>query len=120
MPVTTFFGSTFSSLLPYRLGGEIALVLARAPARGEPASEALAELERATRPVSFALASAVRGCAAERFATLTLDASMSPEEASRLRFNPYNTAPDALPVWLPNRLRDPAYRGSQDGRPIPD
>jgi hypothetical protein len=37
-----------------------------------------------------------------------------------VRFNPYNTGTRAELVWLPNRLRDPAYRGSQEGRPVAD
>ena len=122
IPVTTFFGTTFSSLLPYRLGGNLALLLARAPARPSLVLEPLEELDRAAAagPVAFDLAVAPAGAPWPRVATVTVVERLAEEEASRLRFNPYNTGTEAIPVWLPNRLRDPAYRGSQEGRPVPD
>ncbi len=119
-PMPTFFGPTFSSLLPYRVDGRLALVVARASAP-HPAREAdpLAELERAAgeAAVRFRLRLVPGG---PPLGEVIAGGRLSSAEAARLRLNPYNTGPRAIPVWLPNRLRDPAYRGSQEGRPVPD
>jgi hypothetical protein len=124
VPVTSFFRPLFSSLLPFRLNGELALVLARStpPRAPERKLEPLAEVEEsaATASVRFELAVGPVGRSWRRFGTVELRERLSAEAASRLRFNPYNTGAQAEPVWLPNRLRDPAYRGSQEGRPIAD
>jgi hypothetical protein len=124
VPVTSFFGPLFSSLLPFRLDGELALVLARstAPQPPERKLEPLAEVEQAspTASVRFDLAVGPVARPGRRFGTVELGERLSSEQASRVRFNPYNTGTRAELVWLPNRLRDPAYRGSQEGRPVAD
>jgi len=118
-PAHTFFGPRFSTLLPFRVDGRLSLVVAHATAGTEATGlEALADLQRAAgeAPVRFQLWLVPGG---RPLGDLALGERLTSAEAARLRLNPYNTGPLAAPVWLPNRLRDPAYRGSQEGRPIP-
>jgi hypothetical protein len=121
LPSATFFGRAFSSLLPHAVAGKIALVgaFALGPERATGRLEPLAELEEvaAAGEVPFAVA---LGSATTRWravALLTITERLPRAEAAALRFNPWNTGGAIEPVWALNRLRDPAYRGSQAGRP---
>ncbi len=118
-PAHTFLGPRFSTLLPFRVEGRLCIIVAATtPPVGATGAEPLAALQRAAGkgPVRFRL-SLVPGH--RPLGELVLGERLPSTEAARLRLNPYNTGPLAVPVWLPNRLRDPAYRGSQEGRPIP-
>ncbi len=116
-PARTFFGPTFSSLLPYEARGARRLIVARAPTReGTGDGDALDELARSNRRLRFDLTLEPYSYA---LGELVLGEPLSPAESARLRFNPFNTGAELVPVWWPNRFREPAYRGSQAGRPIP-
>ena len=120
LPAASFFGRAFSSLLPHRLGGETRLVGAFAlePELAAGELEPLAELEEAAAvsEVRFAVALAGATTSWRPVALLTVGDPASPAEAAALRFNPWNTGGGIEPAWAVNRLRDPAYRGSQQGR----
>ncbi|HEX2112581.1 MAG TPA: hypothetical protein VHF67_13630 [Gaiellaceae bacterium] len=118
-PTRTFFGPAFSSLLPYRVDRRLALLVARAAVPGAVCgSDALAGLERAADETGVRFRFSVIPGSRPVGEIVVLE-RLTPGEAARLRLNPYNTGPRAIPVGLPNRLRDPAYRGSQAGRPMP-
>jgi hypothetical protein len=42
--------------------------------------------------------------------------TLAPQAADSLRFSPWNAPPGLRPAGVINRIRDPAYRGSQRGR----
>jgi hypothetical protein len=118
-PRSTFFGPAFSSLLPYRIGGELVLVGALAADRPPPgAVEPLAELEAAlaSGPLRFTVAITRLTGRWTPAGVLEIGARLPDESSAALRFNPWNTGGGVEPAGWPNRLRDPAYRGSQAGR----
>lgn len=117
--VRGFFGHSFSSLLPYRLGGRLRLVGAQ-PARQRErlARGALAELvelaERGNLHFRFALASLVGGWSA--VGDLHVAERLSRDETERLAFTPWNTGGGIRPVGPLMGLRKAAYRASQRAR----
>jgi hypothetical protein len=121
LPAASFFGRAFSSLLPHHVGGETRLVGAFAvdPARATGELEPLAELEAAVTggAVRFALALAGATTPWRPVGLLTVGSRVDPAQGAALRFNPWNTGGGIEPAWWVNRLRQPAYRGSQAGRP---
>jgi hypothetical protein len=124
LPARSFFGTTMTSLLPFRVGGDTAVVGARL--QGRPpgvddqlcADDQLVELERA-----FA-ASAVGGVLAiarlagrwRRVGRFELEERLPDELAQRLRFDPWRCAGGLVPRGSVNNLRAAAYRGSRRGR----
>ena len=120
VPARTFFGPAFSSLLPYAIGRERLLVGALADARsaarrGHPLDQLAAAVER--RTVRFVLAVGRLATPWRPVALLEILEPLPPARSAELRFNPWNTGGGIEPVGLPNRVRAPAYRGSQAGRP---
>ena len=114
-----FFGSSFSSILPYRFGPKIRLVGA------EPASEperyrrgALAQLvDTAERgDLAFRLTLAPIGGRAAPVADIRVGERLPDELADRLAFTPWNTGDAIRPTGPLMGLRRSAYRGSQRGR----
>jgi hypothetical protein len=91
---------TYSSLLPYEAGGQRLLVGAR------PAANA---------PDVFEILVAPPTGAWRRAAQLRLGPPLDASAARSLRFDPWNSGGGVLPARLINRLRGPAYRGSQHG-----
>ena len=120
LPAASFFGRAFSSLLPHRVGGKMRLVGAFAldPELATGELEPLAELEEAAAATKVRFVVALAGATKSwrPVALLTVGEPVSPDEAAALRFNPWNTGGRIEPAWAVNRLRDPAYRGSQRGR----
>ncbi len=121
LPAASFFGRAFSSLLPYDVAGATRLVGAFALDAAPPVQrlEPLAELDEAASQTElrFAIALASATTPWRPVALLTLEERSASGDAASLRFNPWNTGGGIEPAWAVNRLRDPAYRGSQCGRP---
>ena len=92
------YGQSYSSVLPYRVGGQLRLVGA---------------LPR--RP-DFELATAALRGRWEPFGRLRLGERLSREASDALRFNVWNTGGGIRPTGPFQAIRDPAYRGSQAGR----
>ena len=114
-----FFGQSYSSVLPYRIGGRLCLVGARPAAaerrRGQGALPELEELA-ALGEAAWDLALAAPGGRLERsLARLRLTARLSDRVAEGLRFNPWHTGGGIRPAGRLQALRGAAYRGSQRG-----
>ena len=117
LPARSFFGTTLSSLLPFRAGGRVVLV--GALVRGTPTEDddQLDEVVATPGPVTADLLATELGGPWRRFGTLELGERLPDGEADRLRFDPWNCAGGLVPHGFVNRLRAPAYRGSRRGRP---
>ena len=118
-PAAGFFGPSFSSLLPYRVDGRLVLLgsFAETPSEASSIDPLAALVETAARaPLRFALAVARPWGEWSRVAVVSLDERLDDRESAELRFNPWNTGGGLEPAGWPNRIRDPAYRGSQAGR----
>lgn len=114
-PARGFADRPYSSVLPYRLGGELVMIAARAAVSG-PGPD-LAELRRrATAGIDFDLLLAAPGGPWRAIARLELGERMPEEETERLGLDPTNTGGGLELAGLINRLRGPSYRGSQRGR----
>ena len=114
-----FFGQSYSSVLPYRVGEALRLVGA-VPVR-PPAPAAGTDLEQldeaaADHQARFHLALAGLGGRWQQFGTLSLLERLGDAETEALCFNPWNTGGGFRPSGPLMGLRDPAYRGSQWGR----
>jgi hypothetical protein len=80
----------------------------------------LADLRKRDRAeLSFVLGLAAPGGSWREVARLHLGERIPPEETEALGFDPFNCGGGIKPAGVPNQLRGPAYRGSQDGRPRP-
>jgi hypothetical protein len=115
LPSRGFADRPYSSLLPYDLGGEKVVIGARAlaPAPGPK----LADLrERQEGRIEFEISVAGLRGAWRPAARLELGARLPPERTERLGFDPTNTGGGLELAGLLNRLRGPAYGGSQAGR----
>ena len=111
-----FFGHSYSSLLPYRIGGALRLVGAM-PVDHEPARslDALAAAARAGE-ARFDLALAAVGGRFRKVGRIQLGERLAPEAGEALRFNPWHTGGGITPAGPLQTLRGAAYRGSQAGR----
>lgn len=114
-----FFGQSYSSILPYRVGGSLRLV--GAVPVPPPAPAAGTDLEALDGAVAdhharFALSLAPLGGRWERCGELSLRERLDDAETEALCFNPWNTGGGLRPSGPFMGLRDPAYRGSQRGR----
>jgi hypothetical protein len=115
LPSRGFCDRPYSSVLPYRLQGETAMLGARAvaPAPGPK----LAELrEREVGGLVFELLLADVGGSWKSVGRLALGERMPPEQTERLWFDPTNTGGGLELAGSLNRLRGPSYRASQEGR----
>ena len=114
-----FFGQSYSSVLPYRIGGRLCLVGARpAAAERRRGQGAIAELEElaALGEAAWDLALAAPGGRLEApLGRLRLTARLSDRVAEGLRFNPWHTGGGIRPAGALQALRGAAYRGSQRG-----
>lgn len=114
-----FFGQSYSSILPYRIGSSIRLVgaLPRRPPIAADGSdlEALDEAV-ADHQARFDLALSSLGGRWQPHGVLSLQERMPDEEAEALCFNPWNTGGEIRPTGPFMGLRDPSYRGSQRAR----
>jgi hypothetical protein len=115
-----FFGQSFSSLLPYRVGGELRLVGATAATRSgrREARGGLGDLvtvaDRGDLVFRLGLAP-LMGCLAT-VADLQVVERLPDAETERLAFTPWNTGGGIHPTGPLMGLRRAAYRGSQEGR----
>jgi hypothetical protein len=114
-----FFGQSYSSVLPYRVGGTLCLIGARPAAaerrRGRGAVPELEELA-ALGEAAWDLALARPGGRLEHdLGRLRLTARLSDRVAEGLRFNPWHTGGGIRPAGFLQALRGAAYRGSQRG-----
>jgi hypothetical protein len=108
---------TFSSLLPYetmtRPGRKLVLGATVRPPTGLTWETIIATH---TPPVAISLWSA-SPLGRPRPCGYIVTTDRPPHEPPRsLRFNPWHAPPGLQPAGLINKLRDPAYRGSQQGR----
>ena len=121
----SFFGAgnTYSSLTPVEIAGERALVRLEPVDRGarhsqNPTGGALAELQQraAQGDGTFTFwVEPVKTGGKRGVARLTLEQPMTAAESKALHFDPWKNQKVHPAGWV-NRLRHPAYRGSQDGR----
>ena len=116
LPVSSFFGATLSSLLPFDAGPRVVFVGAQVD--GAPTGERDQLDELAASPmVRVTLAAAELGGPWRPFAALELDERLPDEAARALRFDAWRCAGGLVPRGRINALRGPAYRGSRRGRP---
>ena len=126
-PATSFVRGTFSTALPYELGGKrvVLLLVPAAHSGGEQSAGAgirrrggaLAELDAAAVGLRFELRTASSFGPSQPVATLTTDQPLSSGQTEALRFNPWTTGPGIRPAGWLNLLRDTAYKASQRGWP---
>jgi hypothetical protein len=120
LPSTGFFGQSFSSLLLYRIGGNVRLVGAQ-PVRGPSAAGprgAIPQLEAAIArgEAGFTLALASLTGRWESLGRLEVGTRLGDAETEALAFNPWNSGGGIRPVGPLMGLRRGAYPGSQRGR----
>ena len=118
-PTRSFFGGSFSTLLPYRAAGRLVLLGAfaatpSASSRSDPLEELAETAGRAT--LRFVLTLARPWSAWEPVALVSIEDRLPPDASEDLRFNPAHTGGQLDPAGLLNDVRGPAYRGSQEGR----
>ena len=118
-PGRSFLHRSFSSALPYRVGGqEVVTVLRPQLARWPRTGRALADLSSAaaTGQLVFELRLAGSLGRSRTVGLLAVGDPLDPAATEALRFNPWTTGEDLRPVGRLNRLRRPSYRESQHGR----
>jgi hypothetical protein len=110
-----FFGTFFSSLVPYNVGGEI-MLLGLDPGSDHPTPHDLEGLAATAtgRSYTVCLAPFLGGWAAAGMLTIGDRLPDAPVEA--LRFNPLNTGGGIRPAGPLQAFRAAAYEGSQAGR----
>jgi hypothetical protein len=115
VPQRDFSGTVFSSIAPYEVAGRRVVVLGDVGgSAGDMPFDRLADAPSA--PVDVRL----RLSPGDVLGRVRVGARL-PDELSRdLRFDPWNTGPDLEPVGWLNRLRQPTYAASQEGRDAPD
>ncbi|OKK01020.1 hypothetical protein [Amycolatopsis sp. CB00013] len=116
-PARSWTTGRFSSLLPYRVNGELVWLSARAetPRRAEASLDALSRLVQ-EGPVTYLVETVRANGHRKPCATLTLHEV--DQDASRPAFDPMLNAPpgwELRPRWLTG-LRERAYEGSREGR----
>lgn len=115
LPSGGFADRSYSSLLPYRVGGEHLLVGAEPLDATEGLT--LAELrEREYGDLTFALTLATPTGPWQRVARLRLEERLPPAATERLRLSSAHSGGGLEPATFLNALRPAAYRGSQAGR----
>lgn len=102
VPTRTTTGRAYSSILLFRVGEEAIAIGAR---------------PEGDDPIVFRLVVAAPGGDWRPVGRVELGAPLPDEVSAELRFNPANTGADITPLGPLNRLRDSAYRGSQEARP---
>jgi hypothetical protein len=114
-----FFGQTLSSLLPYRVGNRMRIVGARgADAASHATHGSLEEVREAFDRGELRFQLALAGLRGDwsPFGELTFEAPLPGDETERMAFDPWNTGGGITPAGPLQKLRRPAYRGSQRGR----
>jgi hypothetical protein len=121
-PARSFLHVSFSSVLPYRVGGREVVTVLRprpGPGRWPRTGRALADLSAAaaTGDLAYDLRLAGSLGRSRTVGVLTVGGPLDPAATEALRFNPWTTGQGIRPVGRLNRLRRPSYPGSQQGRP---
>jgi len=118
LPARSFFGRTYTSLLPFTAAGRRLLVAARVEGDTTGEGDAWTELEDAAgrRPLVITLWSATPLGPWRPIARIETRSRLSDEQTQALRFDAWRCEGGLVPWGWVNRLRDPAYRGSQRGR----
>lgn len=115
LPGRGFADRPYSTILPFRLNGEVVLLGARALAASPGPS--LADLaERDSGRLEFEIGIARLAGGWKPAARLSLGKRMPSEQTERLGFDPTNTGGGLELVGLLNRVRGPTYNASQEGR----
>jgi hypothetical protein len=115
LPSRGFCDRPYSTVLPYRLRGEMVMLGARAlaPAPGPK----LADLrERELGGLEFEILLANLSGEWRATGRLVLGERLPPRQTERLGLDPTNTGGGLELAGLLNRLRGPTYRASQEGR----
>jgi hypothetical protein len=118
-PGRSFLHQSFSSALPYRVGGrELVTVLRPRPGRWPRTGRALADLSSAAAGGGLVYELRLAGSLgrSRTVGMLAVGAPLDPAATEALRFNPWTTGEDITPVGRLNRLRRPSYASSQRGR----
>ena len=118
LPAQSFFGRTFTSLLPFTAAGRRLLVAGRVEGDTTGAGNAWTELADAAgrRPLGITLLAATPLGPWRRIGRIETRSRLSDAETQALRFDAWRCEGGLVPWGWVNRLRDPAYRGSQQGR----
>jgi hypothetical protein len=115
-----FLGTTYTSLVPYRLGGRVRLIGAR-PRGGPPGRHggelAVARAAAAVRTARFELAAATLGGRWTPLAEIVLGDELDRAQAEALAFDPLNAGGGIRPCRPLMGIRDAAYRASRAARP---
>ncbi|HKO39123.1 MAG TPA: hypothetical protein VJU14_12220 [Solirubrobacterales bacterium] len=115
LPARGFCDLPYSTLLPYRVGGEKVVIGARGLAsRPGPKLGDLRSRERGELEFELSIAGLVGEW--RPVARLTLGGRLPPELTERLHLDPTNTGGGLELAGLLNKLRGPAYGASQEGR----
>ncbi|HEU5062268.1 MAG TPA: hypothetical protein VFT79_03820 [Solirubrobacterales bacterium] len=115
LPSRGFCDLPYSTVLPYRVRGEKVLIGARGLA--DRPGPTLADLRaRENGGLEFELMIASLTGEWRPVARLSLGERLPPEYTEHLHFDPTNTGGGLELVGLLNKLRDPAYAASQEGR----
>ena len=116
LPATDVQQRLYSSSLPYRSGERTFIVGTRA-APGSPRPDGGDEFDRLAKAAAsgrlrfeFVLAAPMGRF--ERIGELQIESRL-PDEIDALRFNPFNTGADLIPIGTLNRWRSTAYPSSQ-------
>lgn len=118
LPARSVTDRPYTTLLPYRLRGELVIIGARPVQPAQPGPD-LSELRRRDRAeLEFELVAGRPAGPPWPVARLSLERRLGVEETERLAFDPTNTGGGLELAGLVNRLRGPSYRGSQAGRGI--
>lgn len=122
VPALRFDAAFYSSVLVYRIGGETRLVAASLRFADARDSDGLVGAARALEGAGAQIAVSVASPRGDwrEVAHVELEAPVAPRDAGRLRFNPWNAGRGIRPAGPFQRLRDPAYRGSQAASPGAD
>ncbi|MBA2514875.1 MAG: hypothetical protein H0V26_11200 [Solirubrobacterales bacterium] len=118
-----FFGQSYSTLLPYRVGGRLRLAGAVPVERpGRSARGGYAQLAAAagSQGPHFRLALASLGGRWSPVGDLRVAERLPDDETERLAFTPWNTGGGIRPVGPFMGLRRAAYRASQRARGVPE
>jgi len=119
LPGRSFLHQSFSSALPYRVGGrELLTVLRPPPGRWPRTGRALADLSSAAADGELVFELRLAGTLgrSRTVGLLAVGAPLDPAVTEALRFNPWTTGEGIVPVGRLNRLRRPSYASSQRGR----
>jgi hypothetical protein len=117
IPATGFFARPYSTLLVYRLPQGVRLFGVLPTGSGPRIGPRLEQIAAAARggTATFELALAPVSGRFDGVGSIRLGDQLPPERGELLRFNPWNSGGGMCPTGPLMGLRDPAYRGSQEG-----